>query len=57
LRGDDVLATATTASECARVLRLAGAKPVWGATFARTWKNYAMDFEVEAEEEFAVQAH
>jgi ComF family protein len=35
---DDVLTTGTTASECARVLRRAGAARVWVATVARTLK-------------------
>jgi ComF family protein len=36
---DDVLTTGTTASECARVLRKAGAEKVWIATVARTLKE------------------
>jgi ComF family protein len=36
---DDVLTTGTTANECARVLRKAGAKQVWVATVARTLKE------------------
>jgi ComF family protein len=36
---DDVLTTGTTASECARVLRKAGAEKVWVATVARTLKH------------------
>lgn len=36
---DDVYTTGTTASECARVLRRAGAAGVWVATVARTLKN------------------
>jgi len=36
---DDVYTTGTTASECARVLRRAGAAQVWVATAARTLKN------------------
>ncbi len=36
---DDVLTTGTTASECARVLRRAGATEVWVATVARTLKK------------------
>ena len=36
---DDVYTTGTTASECARVLRRAGATQVWVATVARTLKN------------------
>ncbi len=35
---DDVLTTGTTASECARVLRRAGAAKVWVVTAARTLK-------------------
>lgn len=35
---DDVFTTGTTASECARVLRKAGARRVWVATVARTLK-------------------
>jgi orotate phosphoribosyltransferase len=35
---DDVYTTGTTASECARVLRRAGAARVWVATVARTVK-------------------
>ena len=41
---DDVYTTGTTATECARVLRRAGASRVWVATAARTLKlasNYA----------------
>ena len=36
---DDVYTTGTTASECARVLRRAGASRVWVATVARTMKD------------------
>jgi len=36
---DDVMTTGTTASECARVLRRAGAQNVWVATVARTLKH------------------
>jgi ComF family protein len=55
---DDVLTTGTTASECARLLRKAGAETVWVATVARTLKHLGMktvsivgsdpDFEVVA---------
>jgi ComF family protein len=37
---DDVFTTGTTASECARVMRRAGAKHVWVATVARTLKVF-----------------
>jgi len=36
---DDVYTTGTTVSECARVLRRAGAAKVWAATVARTMKD------------------
>ena len=53
---DDVLTTGTTASECARVLRKAGAKTVWVATVARTLKNSAMKtgMNVAADPEFEI---
>jgi glutamine phosphoribosylpyrophosphate amidotransferase len=35
---DDVYTTGTTATECARMLRKAGAAKVWVATVARTLK-------------------
>jgi ComF family protein len=38
---DDVFTTGTTVSECARVLRRAGAEKVWVATVARVWKSEA----------------
>lgn len=38
---DDVFTTGTTAGECARVLRRAGAGRVWVATVARTLKSEA----------------
>jgi ComF family protein len=48
---DDVLTTGTTASECARVLRKAGAEQVWVATAARTLKisNSSLTPEYELE--------
>jgi ComF family protein len=36
---DDVMTTGTTASECGRILRKAGARNIWVATVARTLKN------------------
>lgn len=36
---DDVMTTGTTVSECARVLKKAGADKVWAATVARTLKS------------------
>ena len=50
---DDVFTTGTTATECARVLRRAGARQVWVATVARTLKlasNYA-EFRPEIDED------
>ena len=56
---DDVLTTGTTASECARILRRAGASKVWVATVARTLKNSTAFEEVEddTEERIALAAH
>jgi ComF family protein len=45
---DDVFTTGATASECARVLRRAGATKVWVATVARTLKISAQVVELEA---------
>ena len=42
---DDVLTTGTTVSECARILRKAGADKVWVATVARTLKESGAGFE------------
>ena len=50
---DDVYTTGTTASECARVLRKAGASKVWVATVARTLKlasKYSSFEQIEASE-------
>jgi ComF family protein len=46
---DDVYTTGTTVSECARVLRKAGAAKVWVATVARTLKLASRYAEVETE--------
>ena len=40
---DDVLTTGTTVSECARILRKAGAQNVWVATVARTLKETSLE--------------
>jgi ComF family protein len=50
---DDVLTTGTTVSECARVLRKAGAENVWVATVARTLKQGHQELALEPEAEFA----
>jgi orotate phosphoribosyltransferase len=52
---DDVLTTGTTASECARVLRKAGAKAVFVATVARTLREVDAVLQVEPELERAAQ--
>ena len=54
---DDVFTTGTTASECARVLRRAGAGRVWVATVARTLKVSSMFAVPEPESEQAEVAH
>jgi len=46
---DDVFTTGTTVSECARLLRRAGAVKVWVATVARTLKADANHAEPESE--------
>lgn len=50
---DDVYTTGTTVSECARVLRKAGASQVWVATVARTLKlaSKYQEIDLEPEEE------
>ena len=53
---DDVLTTGTTASECARVLRKAGAEKVWVATVARTLKHTDVNFADEPDFEIPAQA-
>jgi ComF family protein len=47
---DDVYTTGTTVTECARVLRKAGAAQVWVATVARTLKLASKYQEMEPEE-------
>jgi ComF family protein len=51
---DDVFTTGTTASECARVLRRAGAEKVWVATVARVLKSETTFARVEGEQERAL---
>jgi ComF family protein len=48
---DDVFTTGTTVSECARVLRRAGASKVWVATVARTLKAEANYVQVDVDKE------
>jgi len=47
---DDVYTTGTTATECARVLRKAGAATVWVATVARTLKLASKNIDFDASE-------
>jgi len=47
---DDVYTTGATASECARILRRAGASRVWVATVARTLKLASKYQELEPDE-------
>ena len=57
---DDVFTTGATASECARVLRRAGATRVWVATVARTLKAevQAVHFQPqESDSELTMAAH
>src|SRR5207302_2237383 len=58
---DDVYTTGTTVSECARVLRRAGASRVWVATVARTLKTNAQHAVPNQDEEarlaLAMAAH
>src|SRR5207248_10596780 len=49
---DDVFTTGTTVSECARILKRAGASKIWVATVARTLKADAQFAPPEVEEEF-----
>ena len=56
---DDVFTTGTTVSECARILRRAGAGRVWVATVARTLKVDAQHahFEPDADPSMTMAAH
>ncbi len=53
---DDVMTTGTTVSECARVLKKAGAERVWAATVARTLKGAVQPQAVESEPREVVEA-
>jgi ComF family protein len=54
---DDVFTTGTTVSECARVLRRAGAQRIWVATVARTLKMEAQRVVLENDDALAMAAH
>jgi len=53
---DDVMTTGTTVSECARVLKKAGAERVWAATVARTLKDAVQPKAVECVRQEADEA-
>jgi len=53
---DDVMTTGTTLSECARVLRQAGAAKVWAATVARAFHGVELPEFAESREEEEVEA-
>jgi predicted amidophosphoribosyltransferase len=53
---DDVFTTGTTVSECARILRKAGASKVWVATVARTLKEEAHHAEMSTDDALAMAA-
>jgi ComF family protein len=53
---DDVMTTGSTVSECARVLKKAGAERVWAATVARTLKSAGQPEAVESETGEVVEA-
>lgn len=56
---DDVFTTGTTASECARILRRAGAARIWVATIARTLRNDVQHAQLEpaADTDMTMAAH
>jgi ComF family protein len=54
---DDVYTTGATASECARVLRRAGAAKVWVATVARTMKNTLPQVKIEMPDQAEIAEH
>jgi len=53
---DDVMTTGTTLSECARVLKLAGAQRVWAATVARAFQGAALPQVADGRQEEEVEA-
>ena len=53
---DDVMTTGTTLSECAHVLKQAGAEGVWAATVARVFHGADLPQAVESGEEEGVEA-
>jgi ComF family protein len=53
---DDVMTTGSTVSECARVLKKAGAGRVWAATVARTLKGAVSPRFAESEQEEVSEA-
>ncbi|HZD32502.1 MAG TPA: ComF family protein [Candidatus Angelobacter sp.] len=53
---DDVMTTGSTVSECARVLKQAGAERVWAATVARTLKGAVRPPVAESEPREVVEA-
>jgi ComF family protein len=54
---DDVMTTGTTVSECARVLKKAGAERVFAATVARTLKGAQLSTTAQSQEEEDETAH
>ncbi|MGC2112316.1 MAG: ComF family protein [Candidatus Korobacteraceae bacterium] len=53
---DDVMTTGTTLSECARVLKQAGAERVWAATVARAFHGADLGQSADPGEEEAIEA-
>jgi len=53
---DDVMTTGTTLSECARVLKRAGAQKVWAATVARAFHGVDLPGAADGGEEEGVEA-
>lgn len=52
---DDVMTTGTTLSECARVLKKAGARKVWAVTVARAFRGAALPAADNQGEEEAIE--